>query len=795
MPLTVRQERDQIEVAAEALRVVWAREAAGWRERVYAGGPDGALLTAASYHLKVHWPHGREEAALLDDLELVAHDGASARLRGRAVVAGVGELLVGYEVRADGLVRASVQFDVTTDAQPQAGLSCLHYGRPGEFARLRLYSLMPSGWSGPAGGVTFSSDFVEGYGGEQFALSPLPAAPAQARRLGSALRGQEARDRASPDGSAVAGKRGQDARDTGAAEPVQGVALLHPPAYLHARTRLLPGGRIAGSLQLFVNPDDAWGPDIEVAPGESYDPPARIAPPRISWTSYLANWRRFMERPELWVDLGDGMGLYHRGFYHLLRPRGRQAVSGVLRYVRTPDGRAAGGWTEYNRLIELAWGGVANVAVAETLWRMATAGLWPQAAERARQMVHAVLHFRDGGFQVPAGPCRGAWWNGYVVEEDRFCSRYGRAHVETPNQGIVNYYLYRLHAAGATDDPAVAERIVHNCRTYLSAVERPGGGVDFARYTDGRAGESRGFEAYPEPYAAGNAMAALSWLVAHRLTGEEQFAQRARRLFDFLCGQVERNDWRFLEYETMGADSVAPAWILVALCEALADWPEPRYRAAADRTFELLWRMMRHVDPDADRYHAKEAVWGGSMRVRGGIVHSSTAGGAWAGGTGAHIRYDYPVAFHRYWTCSEDPRAYAALVGYLNFQTWHQMLRPDLPIGYGATTEGCTLDAEHIQDTAQIKHSNPLTMLDLLDQPQVAGTNFRLRALVRPAAGQMTLRLRPAGPGPGWISIDRPAEVRLGRRVLADGPATRLLVPAEGRIELHVRALAGPGQS
>ncbi|MDD3926651.1 MAG: hypothetical protein PHT33_08335, partial [bacterium] len=420
-------------------------------------------------------------------------------------------------------------------------------------------------------------------------------------------------------------------------------------------------------------------------------------------------------RPELWVDLDREMGLFHRGYYGVLSGQAGTKVSGVLRFDRQPDG-TLNAYTENDHLIELAWGGSANVVLAETMMKLDRCGFLPGGEERARQMINAILHFRDGGFQVQHGPCRGAWWNAYIVGEDRFCSRYGRDHVETPNQGIINYFLYRLHAAGLSDDPAVTERIVNNCLTYLSAVERPDGGVYFARYTDGGTGENRQYVPYETCFASGCAMAALSWLCAWRLTGKAEFREKARVLFTHLVEQhIALNEWRFLEYDTIGADAVAPSWILTALCEALRDFDEPGWRQAADKTFRLLLTYIYQQEPRLDNYLAKEDVWGGSMRIKGGIIHGSSPNSA-QGAHAVHIRFDFPLAFKQYYDLTGDPAAYAALIGYENFVTWHQFLNESLPIGFGSTSEHCTLVAGYLQDTVQVKHSNPLVMLDLLKE-------------------------------------------------------------------------------
>jgi hypothetical protein len=198
--------------------------------------------------------------------------------------------------------------------------------------------------------------------------------------------------------------------------------------------------------------------------------------------------------------------------------------------------------------------------------------------------------------------------------------------------------------------------------------------------------------------------------------------------------------------------------------------------------------MIFHVDPHLERYGSTEVELGGSMRVRGGIVHSSTPGSS-QGGHGSHTRYDYPVAFEHYYGLTCCAKAYAALVGYLNYHTWHQFLNPDLRIGYGSNTECCRMTWRHVQDTAQLKHANPIGMLGLLDEPQLVGTSMELTGIGRPASGKLKLSVTPLERPTQWLSFDRPVEIHSGEEVLWRGPAARVVLHADGPVTLNVAAL------
>jgi hypothetical protein len=281
-------------------------------------------------------------------------------------------------------------------------------------------------------------------------------------------------------------------------------------------------------------------------------------------------------------------------------------------------------------------------------------------------------------------------------------------------------------------------------------------------------------------------MTALSWLCAGRLTGESRFMKKAKTLFDHVVNDhIQKNEWRMLEYDTTGTDAMGQSWILIALCEALKEFEDLAWRQAADRTFSLLWSLIYHDEPNLDRYYAKEALWGGSMRIKGGIVHGASAGSD-QGSHAVHIRYDCPLAFKQYYDLSGNARAYTALVGYLNFMTWHQFLRMDLPIGYGATTEHCSLDDQHVQDTAQIKHSNPLVLLDLLDDLQLLETTAEVIGISRPEKGKLVLHLRPLNDNSCRLSFDRPVSIRRDGQTLWQGDGLSVFLPLNGHAVVEV---------
>lgn len=722
------QQDGQFTLTSLTFRVVWRRQADGWRDRLEIPvGEAWRVISETTYHAALHDPQLRQTGCyLFQDVRLEEPSPGCARVAASLDIPGFGTLRATYELEDTGLVRIAAELNVT--APRQCGGQFFRFHRPAEYDRVRMHDLAPAGWSNADGSIVFHSTWLEDFPNHQMSLAQV--------------------NFPNPDDQAM--------------------GLIFPPGYARGFFDFQNGQRISGNISACVGRQDIFSERLEIAPGKIFAPPATIAPPRYSYREYIRKWVEFIRRPELWVDLGEGMGLFHRGFCRMIT-LGTPKHSGVLRYTKNPNGTLHS-VTEHDRLIELAWGGVANVALAETLWMLAQAGFWDDGAERCRQMIKAILEFRDGGFQVKDGPCRGAWWNGYIVERDQFASRYGRPHVETPNQGTVNYFLYRLSQHGLADPKVVAERIRYNCVHYLRAMRRDDGGIEFGRYIDGRMGENRQFTPYIQGYAAGTAMAGLSWLCAYRLTGDRTALQESRSLFDHLVhAELSRNEWRFLEYDSTGMEISSVVAILMALCEAIKDMDEPSYREAANRSFEQVRTFQIDIEPNLDRYRRKEAMWGGTMRVKGGITFGSSAGHR-QGNHCIHNRYDIACGLQHYYDLTGSAAAYASLIDYLNYLTHHQWTNRDLPIGYGAMTEGCALDWHHVKDTAQIKHSMPLTMLSFIDDLQLTGSNTVLTDIHRPAAGQLTIRLERAPAGPCWLSFDRPVRVVQGRNVLWSGP-------------------------
>ena len=527
----------------------------------------------------------------------------------------------------------------------------------------------------------------------------------------------------------------------------QGMALNMPAGMFGGVTVLDPGDIWTGMAIAKIGLDDPWNPALSKAAEKLNPPDPGIQQPRHDWPAHVANWAALMRRDDAWVPLGRGMGMYHRGFYGMIR-FGEKRISGPLRY----NGLRCIG-TGNERLIELAWGGSNNALLAYSLFHHGSD--W--AVKRARMIVKAATEFKQRGFQVNNGPCRGAWYNGFQPDADKFSDRYDRTTLYTPDQGIANYFLGRILLEKFAGNDLLVERIKLNCEQYLPSLENRRGGLEMARKFDGSPGVDRYellFDGDKADLAMPSAMGALSHLVCFRLTGSRRALERGEALLSHVLEKVRAFEWRFHEYDTWGWDNMAMCWILVTLVE----WSARKSSAALDRaivlTRDALLSCQHRFDLELERYTQQERCWGGRMNNRGGFAGGTTVGSLQSA-TGLHNRFDPALALLTHYRHTGDARSYTALLEFLNYLTYHQWTRRDLPIGLGAVTEAMHLVEGHVQDTAQTLHSNTLFHIMLgktlfLESSTADLTRIRLPHPDQPA---LSFTLAPRRPGTHRISI------------------------------------------
>lgn len=557
-------------------------------------------------------------------------------------------------------IRIEISFRFTGDYY--GGVDFVLFERPEKYTRCRFYDMMVSGWSEAGAGIVF-----------------YPSSKGEARL------------------TFVQMDKGE----------YQNMALSSPAGIHLGEKSFKAGDIVRGEMEIMIGNIDMWSPDTtgpmkkrNVAP-----PPAR------SYQEYLELWLRFTRQPGLWVELGKDMGMFHRGWYGFLS--GSKKLSGVLYFP--PDWRAnPGGISTWNEpLIELAWGGSANLVVMETLFRAGDA--------RAQKILNALLYFNDGGFMHE----NGSWINGFQVARNKFSDRYGREHSEVATGGVVNYMMWRCIKRGFVQEKekkVFTGRLEIFCGKFLESL-RSGktGGIAFSRFWDGRPGASRQWTEYPdECYPVSDAFGACSYLIAYKLTGKSDYLEKYKKLLIHLLKHLQKNEWRFMEYDTLGADAVAPSWILLILEEAIENGDlldKKLFEQVLEgyhKTYRVLHSFLREREdyPDAEWKAAEK--WGGKTITQGGIMHGSTAGGS-QGAHSVHLRFDFPLAMAAYAKRTGNRIAMTDWESYLNWTTWLQYTDPRWPDVIGASTEHITFCHGYVQDTAQIKHGNPIAMLEWME--------------------------------------------------------------------------------
>lgn len=99
-----------------------------------------------------------------------------------------------------------------------------------------------------------------------------------------------------------------------------------------------------------------------------------------------------------------------------------------------------------------------------------------------------------------------------------------------------------------------------------------------------------------------------------------------------------------------------------------------------------------------------EAQWGGTPYNEGGFIHGYTYNSPQ--GLGAlTFRSDLSEGLLAAWEVFGDPIAYESLLKYLHCLTWHQVVRRDIPFGFGSTSEHLNLKADYVQDTFQVSNA------------------------------------------------------------------------------------------
>jgi len=500
-------------------------------------------------------------------------------------------------------------------------------------------------------------------------------------------------------------------------------AMSFPPAFKDGVVAVGPGQEIIGEVVVNSCPEDIWDPVHKVRELEACPQSEEMAA-RYPYSKFLANWEKYIQTPDLWVALGDGMGMFHVGFYNVLHepklggPYGYALNGRPVRYREVYEllfGKNADNQVKFDffqdniHQLEIAWGNGCNTMVAYALYLYG--GDWFR--QKADAIVKALLEFRDGGFQIAAGPLAGAWINAYNADAGRFQDHYGGEQVFLPDQGIVNYFLGRIYLEGFNRNPQIVARIRRNCIEFLLRMEKFHGSFPNAFSPDGTAGYSREGYPYDFPNAPGIAQAALSFIMLYRLTGEEEWLGQADRIISrYLQPLIAGNKFGFLEYDHRGHCSAGACSVLIALAEYL-ETGHGKMLAEAKRMQEKTFYHLLSFRHEHDYFvyqHAHNVDgWQAVAETRHQFLHGFTPGSCQAEYM-LHTRYEYGYALIRTLETNQFLPVRTALANHLRSCTWHQFINPELKKGFGGITEHVGLRT-YVQDTTHLLHSTPLPLI------------------------------------------------------------------------------------
>jgi len=658
------------------------RGEAGGLEKLLFGGRD---FCRVKYHFK-YW---REPMGAPQEINLDSHRTSPGQLEVSGIVPGAGTARIAYIAGKD----LRISFSFVSSAAQKIGFYFLGLEFPDDAAELRLLPGVYCGYTGHHGTFKFSSCYFEKAG----LLQMASAIDQQGKGCGTTL------------------------------TAYQYFTLSFPPAFRDGVVAVNPGQEITGEVIVTSCPENIWDPVHKVRELEENPRDAEMTA-RYPYSEFLANWENYIQDKDLWVELGDGMGMFHVGFYNLMHEpklggpygyalNGRQVRHRELYellFGKNADPQVKLDYFQDNtHQLEIAWGNGCNPMVAYALYHYG--GDWFR--QKADAIVKALLEFREGGFQIAVGPLAGAWINGYDADRGRFQDHYGGEQVFLPDQGIVNYFLGRIYLENFNRHPQIITKIRRNCRQFLLGMEKLHGTFPNAFSPDGTAGYSREGYLYDFPNAPGIAQTALSFVMLYRLAGEKEWLEQADRIISrYLQPLIAANKFGFLEYDHRGHCSAGACSILIALAEYLEAGRGKMLaeaRRMQEKTFYHLLSFRHERDYFAYKHAHKPAgyAWGGVAQNRHQFLHGFTPGSSQAAYL-LHTRYEYGYALLRTLETNPSLPARPALINHLRSFTWDQFVNPDLKKGFGGVAEYVGLRTNRDDtDTTHLIHSTPLPMI------------------------------------------------------------------------------------
>ena len=503
----------------------------------------------------------------------------------------------------------------------------------------------------------------------------------------------------------------------------QWLTMSFPPAYKDGVAELKAGQFVSGKLNITNEKEDIWDPVHKKRDLDKSSVPSELLP-KFSWKQYLKNWERYIDDKDLWVELGENMGMYHVGFYNVLKepklggPFGYTCNGRKIRYKEVynvfhkqchEENLELGYFQDNVKHLEIAWGNGCNSMVAYALYNYGKKAL----KEKADAVVNAILNFKNGGFQKRNGALKGAWIGAFDASNGCFQDHYGGQQVFLSDQGIVNYFLGRIYLEGFYRDKKIIEKIRRNCEEFLLPVEKRFETFPNAFSEDGSEGYSREGSLYDKPNAPGVAQAALSFVILYELTQDSQYLAQAERIIEtHMKPLIDANKFGFLEYDHLGWCSAGACSILIALAEYMEQQCGNIREIVKEMQKKVFYHLLsfRHEHDYFVYEHAKNVDDLGAKAItENGFLHGFTPGSN-QGEYMLHIRYEYGYALLRTFQTMQCELSRSALINHLNYLTWQQFTNSNLKKGFGGITEHTGLRT-YIQDTTHLIHSTPLPMI------------------------------------------------------------------------------------
>ncbi|MHC4872062.1 MAG: hypothetical protein ACYTFY_09470 [Planctomycetota bacterium] len=483
-----------------------------------------------------------------------------------------------------------------------------------------------------------------------------------------------------------------------------------------------------------------------------------IRQPRYPLQQYREHYLKFLDSSEMFITWQNDFGLFHRGFFNcsnegsfrkdLGSDADKKHFAGALMYKNQAMAEHEKDPEKYPAmkifgdcanmcapLCDVVWGGAHNLQTAYFLFRQNV------LTAKAEKIIHTLLHYKNAegeSFQISKGKAKGAWWNAYQPDIDQFSSRYFEPLVGVQDQGLWAHYLCSLVQEKFIKDEEIIKQVTANCEYYLGPLAESKGPLFHACKITGGPGYTREKRPYQTESPFALIMTALGFLSCYRLTGDKNWKKKSEKTALYTINSYySQFEWGWQEYDTLGQDTMAMGRTLMALCELYKELSTPEIRNCALSLMDYLFSCQHHFNLGLNRYMNNGAAWGGTAENWGGFPHGYTYNSP-QGLQTLTFRSDVPEGILACYKAFNSAKAYESLVKYFNLLTYHQVIRKDIPFGYGSSSEHLNMKADYVQDTFQVSNAMPFGIEELTCQMSLTAANSCLKEI---AAGRDSMQL------------------------------------------------------